>query len=199
MPGTLGIVSLVGLNTLQHFSTPHSTTAEATATPPTASATPGLLGLYTGSYTPQDLWSLYEQPSDNQGQGQSMAIFGEGATDPVIANLRRFEQINGLPEVPVQVKRTGNGPWNDNSGEGEWDMDTQASTGMAPQASQEVLYFGSSLSDAEVANMFSTWVSDPNGPAPGERVLRRVRDQPAQRAGEQPAPQPAPQRRPGSG
>ena len=167
VPGALGIISLVGLNTLQHFSTPHSTTAEATAKAPTASAGQGVAGLYTDSYTPQDLWSLYEQPSDNEGQGQSMAIFGEGASDPVIANLRRFEQMNGLPEVPVVVKRTGAGPWIDNSGEGEWDMDTQASTGMAPQVSQEVLYWGSSLSDAEVANMFSTWVSDPSGPRQG--------------------------------
>jgi pseudomonalisin len=163
VPGALGVISILGLNTLQHFSTPNSTTSAATARGRVAT-TPSLAGLYTDSYTPQDLWSLYQQPAGNQGQGQSMAIFGEGATDPVIANLRRFEDMNGLPHVPVVVKRTGAGPWNDNSGAGEWAIDTQASTGMAPQVREEQLYFGSSLSDAEVATMFSTWVSDPNGP-----------------------------------
>ena len=155
VPGALGVVSVVGLNTLQHFSTPHSRPANPTPAP---------LGLYTDSYTPQDLWSLYEQPNGNFGQGQSMAIFGAGATDPVIANLRRFEDLNHLPRTPIVVKHTGSGPWIDNSGEGEWDLDTQSSTGMAPQVRDEQLYFGSSLSDAEVATMFSTWVSDPEGP-----------------------------------
>jgi len=163
VPGALGIVSVIGLNTLQHFSTPHSTTATASGQT-TANPTPAPLGLYTDSYTPQDLWSLYEQPANNMGQGQSMGIFGAGATDPVIANLRRFEDLNHLPHTPIVVKHTGSGPWIDNSGEGEWDLDTQASTGMAPEVSQETLYFGSSLSDAEVATMFSTWVSDPDGP-----------------------------------
>jgi subtilase family serine protease len=163
VPGALGLTSVLGLNTLQHFSTPHSTTSAASART-RVDATPAPAGLYTDSYTPQDLWSLYQQPAANQGQGQSMAIFGAGATDPVIANLRRFEDINHLPRTPVVVKRTGAGPWTDNFGEGEWNLDTQASTGMAPQVREEQLYFGSSLSDAEVATMFSTWVSDPNGP-----------------------------------
>jgi len=161
LPGALGVVSVMGLNTLQRFSTPHSTAQAGPAAAGTSLPAPGV---YTGTYTPQDLWSLYNEPAGNQGQGQSMAIFGAGATDPVIANLRRFEDINHLPQIPVVVKRTGAGPWQDNTGEGEWDLDTQASTGMAPQVTQEQLYFGSSLSDAEVATMFSTWVSDPDAP-----------------------------------
>jgi hypothetical protein len=163
VPSALGVISIVGLNTLQHFSAPHSTTSAATARTQIGPI-PAPAGLYTSAYTPQDLWSLYQQPAENQGQGQTMAIFGAGATDPVIANLRRFEDLNHLPHVPVVVKHTGAGPWNDNFGEGEWNLDTQASTGMAPLVRQEKLYFGSSLSDAEVATMFSTWVSDPDGP-----------------------------------
>jgi hypothetical protein len=163
VPSALGVVSILGLNTLQHFSTPNTAASAATARTTVADG-PTPTGVFTGSYTPQQLQSLYEVPASDQGQGQSMAIFGEGNSAPVIANLRRFEQLNNLPQVPVAVKDVGAGPWTDNSGEPEWDLDTQASTGMAPDVSKEVLYFGSSLSDAQVATMFSAWVSDPNGP-----------------------------------
>jgi hypothetical protein len=130
-----------------------------------------------GLTTPQDLWSVYDQPGGyrgnpngnlkvDYGQGQQMAIFGEGQTGPVVDNLREFESLNKLPRVPVTVVRV-DGPkanYSDNSGEGEWDLDSQASTGMSPDVSRLVFYFGTSLSDADVENMFAHWADDPNGP-----------------------------------
>jgi len=93
---------VIGLNTLQRFSVPkHPQPA------------PGVGGVYTDTYTPQALWSLYDQPADNLGQGQTMAVIGAGATDSVIGDLRRFEDLNHLPHVPVVVKHAGAGTFKD--------------------------------------------------------------------------------------
>ncbi|HEX4864534.1 MAG TPA: protease pro-enzyme activation domain-containing protein, partial [Acidimicrobiales bacterium] len=160
VPAGDSIVSVVGLNTLQKFSTP---TRPANAAKPAQSPTvPGCLPSCT--YGPQDLWSLYHMPSSNLGQGQPMAIFGEGRTDDVIANLRGFERQYKLPAVPVSVKKVGPGTFADDSGQTEWDLDSQASTGMAPDASGLQLYFSDSLFDASVESLFTAWVSDPSGP-----------------------------------
>jgi hypothetical protein len=153
VPPGLGIVSVIGLNTLQRFSVPkHPQPA------------PGVGGLYTDSYTPQALWSLYDQPADNLGQGQTMAVIGAGATDSVIGDLRRFEDLNHLPHVPVAVKHAGAGTFKDNGGGVEWDLDTQSSTGMAPLVRREDLYFGSTLADTDIEAAFSLWASDPDAP-----------------------------------
>lgn len=160
VPAGDSIISVVGLNTLQKFSVPK---APANAAKPAQSPTlPGCLPSCT--YGPQDMWSLYHMPSSNLGQGQPMAIFGEGRTDDVIANLREFERQYKLPAVPVSVKNVGPGPFTDDSGQTEWDLDTQASTGMAPDASGLQLYFSGSLFDASLESLFTAWVADPSGP-----------------------------------
>ena len=99
------------------------------------------------------------------GAGQQVAIFGEGQTDGVIADLRAFESHFGLPQVPVSVVHpAGDTDFSDDSGHPEWNIDTQASTGMAPNVSNLALYFGSDLSDADVNRVFSTFTDDPAGP-----------------------------------
>jgi subtilase family serine protease len=168
VPSDDSIISVVGLNTLQKFSTPGIPGKESRLTPsaPTAPSqsptAPGCLPACT--YGPQDMWSMYHMPSSNLGQGQTLAIFGEGQSQDVIANLRNFEQQFKLPQVPVNVTNIGKGPWSDDSGQLEWDLDTQASTGVAPDALGVKLYFGDSLFDASVESMFTSWVDDPNGP-----------------------------------
>lgn len=153
------IVSVVGLNTLQRFSTPQA--PSKTASSPTPSVPGCLPSCY---YNPSDLWSMYDMPSTNQGQGQTLAVFGEGQTADVISNLRAFEANNKLPQVPVTVHNVGPGPFTDDSGQLEWDLDTQASTGMAPDAYGVDLYFANSLYDASVETLFTAWANDPNGP-----------------------------------
>jgi pseudomonalisin len=157
VPAHDSIFTVVGLNTLQKFSTPKTIVGQP-STPSGAGCLPSC------DYTPQDLWSLYDQPKSDEGQGMTMAVFGEGRTDDVISNLRAFETTMKLPKVPVQVDDVGAGPFTDDSGQVEWDLDTQASTGMAPKVKGETLYFAASLDDADVETAFSAWVSDPNGP-----------------------------------
>jgi pseudomonalisin len=157
VPAGDSISTVVGLNTLQKFSTPRTTVGQ-----PSVPSGPGCLPSCV--YAPQDLWSLYDQPASDEGQGMTMGVFGEGQTADVISNLRDFESAMNLPTVPITVNQVGAGPFTDDSGQVEWDLDTQASTGMAPAVKAETLYFASSLSDADVESAFSAWVSDPQGP-----------------------------------
>lgn len=156
-PASLGISNVVGLNTLQQFSLPSKLHhAQGDCLP--------VVGC-TGGTTPQDLWSVYERPDTATGTGQGVAVFGEGATDDVVSDLRQFEDKFGLPQVPVTVKHPeGDTDFSDDSGRAEWNIDTQASTGMAPDVDDLTLYFGTDLSDADVASVFSEFTDDPDGP-----------------------------------
>jgi pseudomonalisin len=159
VPGDLPIASVLGLNTYQRFSTP----AHAAGT---VRSVLSLLGLPNiGATTPQSLWSVYDQPNAYRGAGQSIAVFGSGASAGTLGDLAQFEHANGLPTVPVTVRDIGPGTFSDTSGAEEWDIDTQASTGMAPDVGGLTLYFGDNLVDATVENLLTTWANDPNGPA----------------------------------
>ena len=56
------------------------------------------------------------------------------------------------------------GDFSDTGGNVEWELDTQASSGVAPQVTGEHLYFAQHLVDPDAEADFATWVSDPNGP-----------------------------------
>jgi pseudomonalisin len=171
-----GVSSVIGLNNLLKSHTfnqaPASTAPHGTAAPAPANAVnqdtcvgPECLGLTT----PQDLWSTYDMPTDltntnaDFGQGQSMAVLGEGEVKNVVSDLRIFENEFGLPEIPVTVHSVGD-TFTDTSGDGEWDIDTQASTGMAPKAAGETLYFADNLYDPAVLGDVSAWSGDATGP-----------------------------------
>jgi subtilase family serine protease len=150
VPADLPVLSVLGLNTFQRLSTPARTNA-------------GLPNIFLT--TPQSLWSVYDQPGAVTGAGQRVAVFGNGDTTGTISDLRQFGKKFKLPQVPVTVRNVGKGPFNDTSGQPEWDIDTQASTGMAPNVAELKLYFSATLVDADVAALFTTWANDPNGPA----------------------------------
>ena len=155
-PWGLPITNIVGLNTLQGYTLPaRSGTAQDTC----------VQGTCTGMTTPQDLWTAYRQPAAYTGQKQGLAVFGEGRSAGVISDLRQFEAAHKLPQIPVTVKHpAGDTGFTDDSGHEEWNIDTQASSGMAPNAASLTLYFGSDLSDADVARVFSQFTDDRHGP-----------------------------------
>ena len=145
VPGALPILTISGLNTYERHRT---------------RATPNF-----GAQSAKDLWSIYEQPSGATGEGVSVAILGNGATDTVINDLHKFDAENGLRQLPVDVVHTpSNGDFTDKSGNGEWDIDMQAIHGMAPGISREVLYFAPTLRDTQLVAATARWVDDPSGP-----------------------------------
>ena len=139
------------------------------------------------TYTPQDLWGIYDDPgasaltsadglsdpatlenaSQTLGQGQTVGVFGEGETSSIVKQLRLFENALGLPKVPVRTIETEGTPddaYGDNSGAVEWYLDSQASTGMAPDAKQLDFYFSKGFQDADITQSFDDWANDPDGP-----------------------------------
>ncbi len=164
--GVIGLNNLLRAHTLQTkpaAPTTGSRTSQDTCDPTNTSC--------TGLTTPQDMWSIYHMPTDmtatapvqNFGQGQQMAVMGEGATQGTIADLRAFEKERGLPQIPVKVTSV-NDDFQDTSGNVEWNIDTQASTGMAPKASSETLYFAKDLTDPSVLGDFVAFQGDTSGP-----------------------------------
>jgi subtilase family serine protease len=115
--------------------------------------------------TPQQLWSVYDMPSDNLGQGQSVAVMGSGDSSTTVKDLAVFESEHKLPKVPVKVTDIpADGDFSDTSGNVEWELDTQSSTGMAPDVKQVHLYFAEHLIDPDAEADFAKWVDDPSGP-----------------------------------
>jgi len=165
VPSALGIAKVTGLNDVNEFFTPRVSApvkSEAVTSGPL-----GTPGPNTGLLSPKDLWSIYDLPATNRGAGQSMAIIGWGVTDPVIPDLRSFEAEWGLPGVPVTLKEYGDTSTPDTSGDGatgEWELDTQASTGMAPDVASEQLYFAHHSTDTDILAAIAGWVNDRKGP-----------------------------------
>jgi hypothetical protein len=170
VPAALQIFGVDGLNSAQKMHTfNHAPAASARHGSSPAQDTCDPSGsVCVGVTTPNDIRSAYDAPSANKGEGQTAAVFGEGDYNGPIKDLRLFEANFKLPKVPVQVvlsdTSTNPADYSDTAGDGEWDLDTQAITGVAPDIQQLDLYFGTSLNDADVARMFSAWADDKNGP-----------------------------------
>jgi pseudomonalisin len=211
VPVSLPIDSILGLNTLQKVSLASLTNHQdaqvtqlrrlqrakrASAARAfvahanrTAKAVPGV-GIQAGdeqTYTPQELWGIYNMPgatslpsasglttasslessTDALGQGQTIGIFGEGETSSVVNNLRLFEGAAGLPKVStrtIETEGTPDNAYGDNTGAIEWYLDSQSSTGMAPDVKQVDFYFSKTLYDNDILTDFADWANDSNGP-----------------------------------
>jgi subtilase family serine protease len=110
-------------------------------------------------YGPQDLWALYNAPSSATGSGQAVAIITEGDVAKPKADLATFEQKFGLPVVPWNTVQVGP-QTSDTAGNDEWDLDSQYSTGLAPNVSALYDYNGGSLSNDDIQSTINRWVTD---------------------------------------
>ncbi len=162
MPSGLGIAKIYGLNDFNRFAvpTPPAGNVRWTVAPPSATVP------VTGLLRARDMWTLYDMPATNFGEGESMAIIGWGVTDPVLPSLRSFEAENGLPAIPLTIKKYGDTstPDTNDGATGEWELDTQSSSGMAPNAVALKLYFGHHPTDADLLAAITAWVNDRSGP-----------------------------------
>lgn len=114
---------------------------------------------YPKAYGPQDFWSLYDAPGAQTGSGQSVSVIAEGNLAQPRQDLATFEAKFGLPKVTWNQINVGAAS-SDTSGNDEYDLDTQYSTGFAPGVSQVNVYDGSSLSNADILATINRWVTD---------------------------------------
>lgn len=165
------VLTVVGLNTLQHYTLPsgHSRIAQDTCAQ----------GTCTGNTTPQDLWSVYDQPAKRTGQHVTMAVIGEGNPKNLYGYLAKHEAKYGLPRTKLTVKCVQGTCGDDTSGDGEWQIDTQASAGMAPGNAGETLYFAKSILDGDLNNSFVAWAHDARGPKLASASLGECEASPA--------------------
>ena len=110
-------------------------------------------------YGPQELQTFYDAGSTPTASLTTVAVMAEGDVTQAVADLRYSEQQNGLPQVPVTVVTVGL-PSSDTSGLDEWDLDSQASTGIAGTVKALYFYATTSLTDSDVANEYDRWVTD---------------------------------------
>ncbi|MFL6240908.1 MAG: protease pro-enzyme activation domain-containing protein [Actinomycetes bacterium] len=111
------------------------------------------------SFGPQDFWKIYHAPTTATGAGQALAIITAGDISQAQADLPKFEDHFGLPHVPfnqIQVGPAGT----DTSAATEWDLDSQYSTGFAPDASSLTSYTATSLLNTDILPTISRWVTD---------------------------------------
>jgi subtilase family serine protease len=111
------------------------------------------------TYDPQTYWRAYDVGHVSKGFKTSIAIMAEGDVSGVIPDLRTFEAATGLPQVPVSVVQVGL-PSTDTAGVGEWDLDTQYTTGMAGNVKHLYIYATTSLTDQDTALEFNHWATD---------------------------------------
>jgi pseudomonalisin len=149
-----GVDAVLGLQTASNYVLPQHTAAP----PPNDICIVECIG----SFSPQGLWKAYHLPSTDKGLGVRAAVIGEGETATVITALRQFESVYGFPQVPTRSVFVDDDKTS-TDGDVEWELDSQAITGMSPDLEQLVFYMSQDLST--VSNSISAWVNDSNGPS----------------------------------
>jgi pseudomonalisin len=145
------VVGVLGLNSVFRFS---AAPVSATASPSSSTGLPN----YPAEYTPEGFWTAYQAAGEPTGSKTAIATFAEGNLTNPLKNLRIEEQANHLPEVPVTVEQVGIAS-PDTSGNVEWDLDSQFSTGMAENVSHFYFYDTTSLTDSDLARAFNAFAS----------------------------------------
>jgi pseudomonalisin len=109
-------------------------------------------------YYPNEFVKVYDAGATDPGSNTSLAIIAEGDLTQTVSDLRTAESQQGLPQVPVTIDQVGP-PSTDTSGTDEWDLDSQTSTGVAPDAARLYFYDASSLDDSDLSQAINAFVS----------------------------------------
>jgi pseudomonalisin len=117
-----------------------------------------------GEYGPPQYQTAYDAnakqcPTNCTGVNTSIAVMAEGNVSQVETDLRTAETFWSLPKVAYSVQKVGVASA-DTSGIDEWDLDTQISSGIAQNIKHLYVYDTTSLSDSDIALMYSHWVND---------------------------------------
>ena len=172
VPTNLGgtVAAVLGLNNASRMSIPlHHKTAATMATiqrtiqrsgevPAAGTPAPPTSANLNG-FHPPEYAKIYDAAGVPTGSNTSTAVFAEGDLTQVMKDLRQEEAMDGLPQIPYSVVPVGFQSA-DVSGIGEWDLDTQSSSGIAGNVQHLYVYDVGSLSDADVGMEFNRFVTD---------------------------------------
>jgi len=147
--------------------------ASAAATPGPVNTPVPCNGLTIGTncllnaFNAQQFRTAYDVPPNPHGSGvwgysgknTAIAIFTEGSMTNVLSDLKIYEKANGLPAITPTVIYAGI-PSPDTSGQDEFDLDTQSSTGIAQMVKKLYLYVATSLTDSDTTVAFDRFKTD---------------------------------------
>lgn len=142
------VLAVLGLNNVPAATHPKQVTSCTISTPVCVHL----------EYDPPTYWKAYDVATVPAASMTSIAVMAEGDLSGVITDLRSFEALEQLPQVPVTIVPVGM-PSTDTSGSDEWDLDTQYTTGMAGNGRHLYIYDTTSLSDSDTALEFNKWVT----------------------------------------
>ena len=111
------------------------------------------------SYDAHAMQVYYDAGTTPTASNTAIAVMAEGNVSQTVQDLALAEQSQGLPHTPVTVVKVGL-PSPDTAGVGEWDLDTQSSTGIGGGAKALYIYDTTSMTDSDIANNYSHWESD---------------------------------------
>lgn len=112
----------------------------------------------TAGYYPKEFTTVYDAGGTTAGNGTALAVIAEGDLTQTVKDLRTAEAAQKLRQVPVTIVKTGPAS-TDIAGVDEWDLDSQTSTGVAPNASRLYFYDATSLTDSDLARAVNSFVS----------------------------------------
>lgn len=137
------------------------------ATQPCAEPVSGICVL--NSYSATGFQLAYDSPQHTgntnvwgyTGKSTPIAVFTEGDMSAVLTDLVKYENANVpvLPHVTTKVINSGI-PSPDVSGQDEWDLDSQTSTGMAGDVKELYFYVATTLTDSDTAVDFDRFKTD---------------------------------------
>ena len=141
--------------------------AKAAATQPCTQPVAGLCAL--DSYSATGFQLAYDSPQapgntnlwGYTGKNTTIAVFTEGDMRVVLTDLVKAENANVpvLPHVTTHVVNAGIAS-PDTSGQDEWDLDSQTSTGIAGNVKSLYFYVATSLTDSDTAVDFDRFKTD---------------------------------------
>jgi len=144
------VLSVLGLNNVQMAVHPTNHITPCDVSSPTC---------LRFTYDPATYWKTYDVGAVPAASSATIAIMAEGNVSQAVTDLRAFEAGNQLPVVPVKIMQVGLAS-PDTAGVGEWDIDTQYSTGMAGSVKTLYIYTTTSLSDSDTALELNHWAHD---------------------------------------
>src|SRR5207253_91281 len=107
---------------------------------------------------PADFWKLYDVGSVPDAANTAIAIFAVGDVAQVVKDVATNRKHYKLPTFPVTVIQAGPGPFTDVSGQTEFNMDTQTSTGIAGTVKELRIYTVTSSSDGAQLPAYNQFV-----------------------------------------